>query len=105
MGDEQYALENYKESIETFPPYLPAYWELAGVYEDSKQFGSALHTLRAALEHTKNESYRSAIERRIRRLEEAVSSEGGGSEKSVPEMESNHKDATEKNSDDSTQHI
>lgn len=76
MGEYQNAVKDYSKSIEIYPPYLPAYWGLAGLYEEVGRSDEAVEVLERAAQHaTKNKAYAKIIQERIADLKAQSSDE------------------------------
>lgn len=84
MGESSRAISAYQSAIEAHPPYLPAYWELATVFEELKTYGRAIRTLENALEHTRKPGYSKKISDRIVRLRKLAAEKDNLQESGTP---------------------
>jgi tetratricopeptide (TPR) repeat protein len=64
-------------ATKVYPPYLPAYWELADIYEKRKQREKAVGALSSALKHAHKKSHAERIEQRLDRLKKQVAAQPG----------------------------
>lgn len=57
MDKQEKAIASYKQAVEAYPPYLPAHWALAEIYEDQSDYDTAIESLNAAMKETSNARY------------------------------------------------
>lgn len=75
LGKRPDAVTAYESAIKAYRAYLPAYWELASVFEESRNYEEAINTLRSALKEARSPNYKTEISDRIERLRKLVTDE------------------------------
>jgi tetratricopeptide (TPR) repeat protein len=79
LSESKQAEKACRSAFRTYPPYLPAYWELASIYEAGSDYEKAISTLQDAMEHAKSPSYQQTIADRIERLRELAAHQSADS--------------------------
>jgi len=72
MGDNQSAINDYSQSIKIYPPYLPAYWGLADMYEQTGQPNDAVGVLQKAVQYARSQKFAQKINERIAKLQASI---------------------------------
>ena len=72
MGDNQSAINDYSQSIKIYPPYLPAYWGLADIYEETGQPNDAVGVLQKAAGYARNKKFAQKINERIANIQASL---------------------------------